>query len=144
MKYVHDILRRKGNAVWSTSPESTVFEALREMAERDIGSLLVLDGVELQGIFSERDYARKVILEGKASKEIAVSDIMTREIVTVGVAESVERCMNLMTEHRCRHLPVMDDDELVGVVSVGDVVKEIITDKESTIHQLEDYIVGRR
>ena len=144
MKYVLDILRRKGSAVWSTSPGSTVFEALQEMAERKVGALLVLDGAELRGIFSERDYARKVILEGKASKETAVSDIMTRDVVTVGLAETIERCMALMTEHRCRHLPVMDEAKLVGLVSIGDVVKEIITDQESTIHQLEDYIVGRR
>ena len=144
MKNVLDILRRKGNAVWSTSPGSTVFEALHEMAERNVGALLVLDGVELRGIFSERDYARKIILAGKASKETAVSDIMTHDVVTVGLAETVEMCMALMTEHRCRHLPVMDEAKLVGLVSIGDVVKAIMTDQESTIHQLEDYIVGRR
>ena len=144
MKTVRDLLRGKGSGVWFTHPESTVFAALEVMAEKNVGALLVLDNDEMVGIFSERDYARKVILKDKSSKRTTVGEIMTREVVTVGPGEKVETCMGLMTEHRCRHLPVLHAGELMGVVSIGDVVKAIMWDQEETIHHLEEYIVGRR
>ena len=121
-----------------------VIDALREMANRNIGSLLVRDGEELVGLISERDYARKVILKNKASREIPVSEIMTRHVVCVAPGQTVDGCMALMTDKRTRHLAVMDDGRLVGVVSIGDVVKAIIDHHEFTIQQLEHYITGGR
>ena len=142
MSIVREILQEKGDQVWSVSPETTVFDALRLMADKNIGALLVLDGEKLTGIFSERDYARKVILKGKTSKETAVREIMTSVVVTVLPQQSVEECMLLMTENRVRHLPVMEGERLVGMISIGDVVKAIISDKEFMIKQLENYITG--
>lgn len=139
---VRDILQEKGREIWKVSPETSVFDALKLMADRNIGALLVLDGEKLAGIFSERDYARKVILKGKASKDTAVKEIMTAVVVTVAFAQTVEECMELMTANRIRHLPVMDGEELAGVISIGDVVKAIISDREFTIKQLENYITG--
>jgi CBS domain-containing protein len=139
---VRIVLGEKGREIYTVSPEATVFEALTLMADKNIGALVVLDGKKIAGIFSERDYARKVILKGKASKEITVAEIMTSVVVTVRPASTVEECMNLMTEHRVRHLPVVEQEELVGVISIGDVVKAIISDKDFMIHQLEGYITG--
>jgi CBS domain-containing protein len=139
---VRDILQEKGREIWKVPPQTTVFDALRLMADRNIGALLVLEGEKLAGIFSERDYARKVILKGKASKDTAVSEIMTAVVVTVRPSHTVEECMELMTANRIRHLPVLDGEELAGVISIGDVVKAIISDREFTIKQLENYITG--
>ncbi len=142
MIFVRDILKEKGNQIWWASPDTTVFDALKLMAEKNAGALVVLDGEKLVGIFSERDYARKVVLKGKVSKETAVKEIMTSEVTYIFLAQSVEECMALMTDKRIRHLPVLEGEKLVGVISIGDVVKAIISDKEFIINQLEKYITG--
>ncbi len=140
-RMVSGILDDKGTAVWSVGPENTVFDALELMADHNIGALLVLDGDDLVGILSERDYARKVILLERGSKKTRVSEIMTTEIRTVGSASTVAECMELMTEHRIRHLPVLDDDgRLAGLISIGDVVKAMIAQQRDMITQLERYI----
>lgn len=139
---VRIVLREKGSEIYSVDPGTTVFDALTLMADKNIGALVVLEEKKITGIFSERDYARKVILKGKASKEITVGEIMTSTVVTVRPASTVEECMTLMTEHRIRHLPVMEGEELIGVISIGDVVKAIISDKDFMIQQLEHYITG--
>jgi CBS domain-containing protein len=137
-------LQRKGNQVWSTRPDATVYEALRFMAEKDIGALLVLESGKVVGMFSERDYARKLILHGKASKETLVRDIMTSRVVCVSPQHTIEECMAVMTEKRIRHLPVMEADQVMGMISIGDVVKSIITEQEFVIEQLTNYITGER
>jgi CBS domain-containing protein len=139
---VRDILQRKGNQIWSVAPDSTVYDALLLMAEQNVGALLVLDGEKIVGIFSERDYARKIILKGKASKETSVDEIMTSEVTTVHPGQFVEECMGLMTDKRIRHLPVLEGEKLAGLISIGDVVKAIISDREFIIKQLESYITG--
>ncbi len=139
---VRDILRAKGPQVWRISPDATVFSALELMAEKNIGALVVLDGESLAGIFSERDYARKVILKGKASKETSVREIMTSEVTTVRPEQSVDECMALMTDKRIRHLPVFEEEKLAGLISIGDVVKAVISEREFVIKQLESYITG--
>lgn len=139
---VRDILQVKGNQIWSVSPDATVFSALELMAEKNVGALVVLDGENLAGIFSERDYARKVILKGKASKETSVEEIMTSDVTTVRPGQSVDECMALMTERRIRHLPVFEGEKLVGLISIGDVVKAVISEREFMIQQLEHYITG--
>lgn len=139
---VSQILQSKGNEVWSIAPDDTVYSALALMAEKDIGAVLVIESDEVAGIFSERDYARKVILKGKSSKEMAVSEVMTADVICVRPDQSVEKCMALMTEKRIRHLPVLDGGKLVGVVSIGDVVKAIISQQRVIINHLEDYIYG--
>jgi CBS domain-containing protein len=144
MNTVSEVLQSKGHTVWSVAPEATVYAALELMAAKDIGALVVLDGGRLAGIFSERDYARKIILKGKASRETPVRDSMTTRVVTVGPEETVAQCMALMTHHHIRHLPVLAGGELIGVISIGDVVKAIITEQEFMIEQLEKYITGRR
>lgn len=144
MKTVRDLLNSKGYTIWAVSPYDTVFEALRVMAEHNIGAVLVLDGQDLLGILSERDYARKVVLQGKSSRTMPVHEIMTRRVITVRPEQSIEECMALMTEHRVRHLPVMDKGKIIGVISIGDVVKAIISEQEFVIGQLETYIMGRR
>lgn len=142
MTTVRDILRAKGNQIWWVSPDATVFSALELMAEKNVGALVVLDEEKLAGIFSERDYARKVILKGKASKETSVKEIMTSEVTTIRPGQSVDECMALMTEKRIRHLPVFEGETLVGLVSIGDVVKAVISEREFIIKQLESYITG--
>ncbi len=144
MGIVSDILRIKGNGVWSTTPDASVYDALQLMAERDIGALLVLEAGQIAGIFSERDYARKVVLRGKFSRDTKLRDVMTRSVVTVTPGHSIADCMRIMTDRHIRHLPVVNDGTLVGLVSIGDVVKSIITDQQATIGHLEDYITGRR
>jgi CBS domain-containing protein len=136
------ILEGKGHAVWSVAPDAFVYEALKLMAERNVGALVVLEGDELKGIFSERDYARKVILAGKSSREITVEEIMSPAVITVRPHQSVEECMALMTDKRIRHLPVVEGSRLVGVISIGDAVKAIISEREFTIEQLQSYIRG--
>lgn len=143
MKTVKQILQSKtrGISILSISPDATVYDALKLMAEKEVGALLVMEADKVVGIISERDYARKVILHGKSSKEIHVSDIMTSNIVYVNTAQTVDECMALMTDKRVRHLPVYEGDRLIGVVSIGDLVKEAISEREYIIKQLESYIM---
>jgi CBS domain-containing protein len=139
---VQRILSHKGPQVYSITPDRTVFEALEQLAEKDTGALVVMQGSDVVGMLSERDYARKVFLSGRSSKQTLVREIMTAPAVTVGPGTTVDECMQLMTAQRCRHLPVVDDGKVVGVVSIGDLVNWIITTQDFTIHQLEDYITG--
>lgn len=140
MKTVSQLLQVKGGSVLSVSPGNRVFDALKLMAEKNVGALLVMEDGRLCGIMSERDYARKVILLGKSSHELAVRDIMSDKVVTVTPGQSVDDCMSLMNSRRIRHLPVMDGERIVGVLSIGDLVKAVIESQEQTIRQLEDYI----
>lgn len=140
MKTLKQVLGAKGGQVHSIRPDAKVIEALQLMADRNIGALVVLEGTRLVGIFSERDYARKVILHGKSSEDVPVRDIMTAEVITVDPERTVEECMALVTARRVRHLPVLEGDRLVGVISIGDLVKEVIAEQERTIQQLESYI----
>ena len=144
MKTVEQILEGKAQRLLSVAPDETVYDALKMMAEHEVGALIVLDGERLVGIFSERDYARKVILHGKSSREIPVRDIMTSRVITVRLNQTLADCMTLMTDHHIRHLPVVTDGELAGLVSIGDVVKGIITEQEFLIDQLQNYISGQR
>jgi CBS domain-containing protein len=138
----HDILRYKGDTVHSVRPDDTVLAALGVMAEHDVGAVVVLDGDRLAGILTERDYARKVALVGRASKDSPVSAIMTANVVCVSPSSTVEDCMELMTERRVRHLPVVEHGRVVGLVSIGDLVKATIDEQEFTINQLKSYIAG--
>lgn len=140
MKTVQQLLESKRNGVASVSPDTSVLDALRAMAEKEIGAVLVLDGDSLVGIFSERDYARKVVLQGKASKDTPVREIMTEKVVCVRPEQTIEDCMGLMTDKRIRHLPVLQHKKVIGVISIGDVVKEMLVEKEFVIKQLESYI----
>ena len=142
MNSIKQLLQDKGSEVWKVSPDTSVFDALELMAEKNIGALLVLDADKLTGIFSERDYARKVILKGKASKNTPVKEIMSTKVLYIGPDQTIEECMALMTDKRIRHLPVLAGDELLGVISIGDVVKTIISEQQITIHWLEKYISG--
>ena len=144
MKTVKDILRIKGNEIWTTTPDATVYEALETMAEKNVGALVVLDADAIVGIMSERDYARKVILHGRSSREIRVREIMTTEVYFVRPEQDIQECMAQMTDKRVRHLPALENDRLVGIISIGDVVKAVIAEHESTIKHLEDYITGGR
>lgn len=139
---VKQILQGKPSDVWTISPQATVYEALELLAEKNIGALPVLEGGRLVGIFSERDYARKVILKGRSSKEASVGELMTAPVYTVGSNEPVEVCMQLMTECHIRHLPVTEGDRLIGMVSIGDVGKAIIANQRVHIRDLEAYITG--
>jgi len=143
MASVGQLLRGKGNEVWSVRPDTTVYDAIKVMAEKEIGALLVMEGERLAGIVSERDYARKVILRGRSSKDTPVRDIMTERVLYVRPDQSVEECMALMTAKRVRHLPVCEDNHVIGVVSIGDLVKSVISQQEFLIQQLENYIAGR-
>ena len=143
MKTVAQLLRTKGHQVLSVPPDIPVFEALEVMAEKNVGALLVLEGERLVGIFSERDYARKVILKGKASKETPVREIMSSHVLYIRPEQTIEDCMALMTDKRVRHLPVMEEEKLMGVISIGDVVKAVIAEQEFMIEQLQNYITGR-
>ncbi len=143
MKYVRDVLGNKGRDIWSVAPDKPVYKALQLMSEKNCGAVLVLEHETLVGILSERDYARKVILEGKSSKDTPVEEIMSRRVVCVQPDNTIDECMALMTDKRIRHLPVLKDEEtLVGLISIGDVVKEVISEQEFIIHQLESYIQG--
>ncbi len=143
MKYVRDVLRKKGNDIWSVAPDAPVYKALQLMSEKNCGAVLVLDQETLVGILSERDYARKVILKGKSSKNTPVEEIMSQRVVCIQPDNTIDECMALMTDKRIRHLPVLKDEEtLVGLISIGDVVKEVISEQEFIINQLESYIKG--
>jgi len=142
MTTAHDILRHKGQAVYSVRPTDTVLAALGVMAEHEIGAVLVLDGDQIAGILTERDYARKVALVGRSSKDSQVRSIMTADVVCVRAANTVEDCMALMTERRVRHLPVVENGRVIGLVSIGDLVKATIDEQEFTINQLKNYIAG--
>ncbi|NNF17938.1 MAG: CBS domain-containing protein [Gammaproteobacteria bacterium] len=142
MQHVKDILAHKSNQVWSVTPDTTVFDALKKMSDKSIGSLLVMEGEKLVGLFSERDYARKVVLHDKSSRTMPVTEIMTRRILCVSPERSVEECMALMTDQRVRHLPVIENKQVVGVVSIGDLVKAIMHDQQILIDQLQQYITG--
>jgi CBS domain-containing protein len=137
------MLEEKWHGVWTISPEATVYEALKIMADKDIGALIVVKNGQVAGIISERDYARKVMLKGKSSLATPVKDIMSTEIYYVGPEATAEECMALMTEKRIRHLPVMDNGKLTGVISIGDVVKSIISTQKVTIEHLQNYIMGK-
>jgi len=140
MKTVGDVLRGKGNAVFAAEADATVYHALTVMAEKNIGALLVQEGERVVGIFSERDYARQVVLKGKASKDTPIRDVMTSRVVFIRPEQNLEECMALMTDKHIRHLPVLDGAKLVGILSIGDVVKAVISEKEFLIAQLENYI----
>ena len=140
MKTVRELLQGKGDAIWSIEPDRTVYDALSLMAERGIGAVLVMEGDRLVGILSERDYARQVVLKGKASKETPVRDIMTTRLFHVSHDHTCDDCMTIMTDRRIRHLPVIEQGRLVGILSIGDIVKAVIAEKQSQIEQLEDYI----
>ena len=140
MKRVRDILQVKGNQVWSIAPDASVYDAMKLMADKGIGALLVMEGDALVGIISERDYARKVILLGRSSRTTQVREIMTSRVAYTELEQNIEECMALMTEMRIRHLPVIDTGKLVGVISIGDLVKAIITEQKFIIEQLERYI----
>ena len=142
MKTVDQILREKGPGFWSVAPDMAVYTALELMAQKNVGALPVMDGEHLAGIFSERDYARKVVLEGKSSKETPVRQIMTAKVVCAKLGQSIEECMALMTDKHCRHLPVIDENKVVGVISIGDVVKALLSEQTFVISQLEHYISG--
>jgi CBS domain-containing protein len=139
---VRDILQGKGRDVLTIAPDATVYEALKIMAEKNVGALIVLEGGSVAGIMSERDYARKVILHGRSSREIQVGEIMTSKVYYVRPQQDIHECMEEMTDKHVRHLPVLEDERLVGIISIGDVVKAIIADQESTIKLLESYITG--
>ena len=140
MTNVGDILRKKGGQVWSVAPDTTVYDTLKLMAEHEIGAVVVLEHGRPVGIFSERDYARQVILKGRASKDTPVRDVMVSRVMFIRPEQSIEECMALMTDKRVRHLPVLQQDALVGMVSIGDVVKAVIAEKEFVIEQLATYI----
>ncbi len=139
---VSALLHHKGSELWSIAPEATVFEAIKLMADKNIGALLVLSGDKLVGMFTERDYTRKIALQGKTSKDTRVREVLSRDIISVGRNHSIEECMKLMTEHRVRHLPVVEADQVVGLVSIGDLVNWIISTQSAQIDQMAQYISG--
>ena len=140
MRTIRRLLNEKGYQIWSTTPDTLVYNALRLMAEKDVGALLVLQDEELVGILSERDYARKVILKGKSSQNIPVKDIMTYHVICTSPDQTIQACLELMTEKRIRHLPVIENDELIGIVTIGDLVNAIIAEQKALIRRLEGYI----
>ncbi|NCF26528.1 MAG: CBS domain-containing protein [Gammaproteobacteria bacterium] len=140
MASVKQLLQGKGHDVWSIGPEASVYDAIEKMAQEEVGALVVLEGESLVGLMSERDYARKVVLQGRSSRDTKIKDIMTTRVAYARPDQSVEDCMAMMTEKRIRHLPVMDGDKLLGVISIGDLVKFIIEEQKHVIEQLEQYI----
>ena len=142
MRTVRQLLEAKSPEVIAIGPEAPVIDAIRLMAERQVGALLVMEGPALAGILSERDYARKIVLQGRSSKDTPVRDIMTSTVVTVAPGDSIDRCMQLVTDRRIRHLPVLDGDAVVGVLSIGDLVKAVIELQRQDIDQLQRYIAG--
>lgn len=142
MKTVKDLLSIKGRDVWSISPDSTVFDALKEMAQKEVGALTVMEDDRLVGIISERDYARKVILKGKTSRTTLVREIMTSRVICTRPDQTVAECMSMLTHRRIRHLPVVEEDKVIGIISIGDLVKSTISEQQYMIEQLEHYITG--
>jgi len=142
MKTVKDLLKGKGYDIWAVAPDDSVYDALKLMAEKNVGAVLVMDAGTLVGILSERDYARKVDFKGRCPEDTSAQEIMTEKVLWVRPDQTIEECMALMTNKRVRHLPVFEDDQLIGVISIGDVVKAIISEQEFMIGQLEHYITG--
>jgi len=142
MSTVRHLLGEKGKEIWSVAPKDMVLDALKIMAEKNVGALLVLDKDKLAGIFSERDYARKIVLEGKESKDTPVEELMTREVFCIAPNRSTQECMALMTDKHIRHLPVMENDKILGIITIGDVVKAVIAHKNFMIRDLENFIAG--
>ena len=142
MKSVKDILKTKGDDVWAVKPDDTIFDSLKLMADKEIGALLVMDDEKLVGIVTERDYARKVILEGKSSQTSSVSEVMTTKVLCVNPTQTIDECMALMTDKRARHLPVVDHKHVIGVISIGDLVKAMINEQKVLIDHLQNYISG--
>jgi CBS domain-containing protein len=142
MSFVKNILQIKGNAVYSISPDSSVYDALEDLEERNLGALVVVEKGKLIGVFTERDYARKVILKGRSSKETLVRDIMSHFPIFVTPDNTLDDCMKLMTDKFIRHLPVLENDQLIGIISIGDIVKYIISEKDFIIENLEHYITS--
>lgn len=140
---IASILKNKGRRIWSVDPDASVYDAIALMAEKDVGALLVISNGKLAGMISERDYARKVILQGKHSKDTRIAEIMTFPVITVTPAHTVDECMRIITHHRVRHLPVLDGDHLLGVISIGDLVNAIIATQAETIDHLHAYIAGK-
>ena len=140
---ISSVLRHKGQEIWSLTPAASVYDAIEMMSDKRVGALLVIADGKLVGVISERDYARKVILKGKSSRETQVQEIMTSSVVFVGPQQTVDECMRIMTANRIRHLPIVEDEKVVGVVSIGDLVNWIISAQEETIHQLHNYITGK-
>ena len=138
MNIVRQLLQMKGNDVWGIAPETSVYQALRMMADKNVGALVVLEGEKVVGIMSERDYARKVVLKGKASRDVPVNEIMTQNVISVHPDQTVEECMDLMTNKHIRHLPVIEDDRLVGMISIGDVMRDILYRQRELLKKLED------
>ncbi|MGD8553757.1 MAG: CBS domain-containing protein [Anaerolineales bacterium] len=143
MRTIEHVLRTKGDTIFSTSPEATVFDALHMMAEYNVGALLVYSGEQLVGIVSERDYARKIVLKGRTSRETTVSEIMSSPLITANVSMTVRECLERMTSHHVRHMPVLRENEIVGIVSMGDLVSAIISEQEILIQKLEKHIRER-
>jgi CBS domain-containing protein len=141
MKSVKQVLQEKGNNVWAIVPDSSVYDAIDLMAQKEVGALLVLEADRLVGIISERDYTRRVILKGKSSRETKIRDIMTSPVICADAEQDVQKCMALMTAKKIRHLPLLENNKLAGVVSLGDLVKTIIAEQETEIHGLESYIM---
>jgi CBS domain-containing protein len=142
MRTAREILNKKGELIWSVPSDATVFEALQVMAEKDIGAVLVMDGGRIKGIFSERDYARKVELQSKLSKYTSVSEVMSDRIIFVMPSQSIEECMTIMTNKKIRHLPVFENTKLLGIISIGDVVNAILDEKDTVISELTRFIQG--
>jgi len=142
MKKIRNILEDKGHQVYSVTPDTSVYDALHIMMERNISSLLIMENESLKGIFTERDYARKLVLMGRSSKDTAIGDIMTANLFTITPSETIDHCMEMMSMYKIRHLPVIDNNRVTGMVSIGDVVKFIIEDQKRTIQQLESYIAS--
>jgi CBS domain-containing protein len=144
MLAVKNIIQRKGNQVWSVKPDTKVYDILQLMADKNIGAVLVMENDKIEGIFSERDYARKVALEGKSSRQLPVKEIMSSKVLFVNPERSADECMALMIKKRIRHLPVIENNKLQGLISIGDVVKAVLDDRDYVIDQLEQYITNRR
>ena len=140
MKRVSNIFQNKSTTIYSVNPDSSVLDALQIMMDKNISALLVMEGAELKGIFTERDYARKIILQGKSSKETKIKDVMTAKLEVINLNSSIDHCMQIMTDKHIRHLPVIDNGKVAGMISIGDLVKFVIEDQKQTIEQLQNYI----
>jgi CBS domain-containing protein len=140
---IDTILHHKGSAIWSVTPDTTVFDSIKLMSHKNVGALLVMKDGKLHGVFSERDYTRKIVLKGKSSKTTAVEEILSTPVVSATPHQTIEDCMRLMTEHRVRHLPVLEGDKVIGIVSIGDLVNWIISAQNVALNQMEAYISGQ-